>query len=133
MNRSDEDSGTGLHFRANPLDGISDLSDDDLLEQVARRIVRMGLGVPAVFFLESTKPLAFLGSQALTFLAPFVKAFLTVRTYDQFVRLMEDRANIEQLIVRIEHWEESPERPPLPPEPKRDPSWLSRLWSGKRK
>ena len=71
-----------------------------LLEAVAERVVKMGLAVPAVFFLESTKPLSFVGSQALVFLEPFVKSFLTLKSYDRFVSLMEDRKNIEKLITR---------------------------------
>jgi hypothetical protein len=79
-----------------------DLTDDELLEAVAGRVVRMGLAVPSVFFLESTKPLSFVGSQALVFLEPFVQAFLTIRHYQQFTRLMEDRRNVEKLIQRVE-------------------------------
>jgi hypothetical protein len=82
--------------------GPGDMTDDELLDAVARRVVRMGLAVPAVFFLESTKPLSFVGSQALVFLEPFVQAFLTIRSYQQFTRMMEDRRNVEKLIQRVE-------------------------------
>jgi len=85
---------------------ISDLppeeQDKALLEAVARKVVQMGLSVPAVFFLESTKPLSFIGSQALVFLEPFVKSIFNLASYDRFVALMEDRSNIEKLIQRIE-------------------------------
>ena len=121
-----------MSFGADPLAESSPIPDDELLEQVAQRINRMGLGVAAIFFLESSKPLTFLGSQALTFFAPFVKSFLTVRTYDQFARLMEDRENVERLILRIEHWEESPESPPIPPKEKSGGSWLARFLSGRK-
>jgi hypothetical protein len=82
--------------------GPGDMTDDELLDAVARRLVRMGLAVPSVFFLESTKPLSFVGSQVLVFLEPFVQAFLTVRRYQQFTRMMEDRRNVEKLIQRVE-------------------------------
>ncbi len=81
-------------------------SDEALLRAVADRIVRMGLAVPAVFFLESTKPLSFVGSQALVFLEPFVKAFLNLRSYDRFTALLEDRANVERLIRKVEEVED---------------------------
>ncbi|MBD3334977.1 MAG: hypothetical protein GF355_05630 [Candidatus Eisenbacteria bacterium] len=77
-------------------------ADAQLLEKVAERVVRMRMGVPAVFFLESAKPLSFIGSQALVFMEPFVKAFLTLPQYDQFARMMEDRANVERLIQLVE-------------------------------
>ena len=82
------------------------MTDDELLDAVARRVVQMRLAVPAVFFLESTKPLSFVGSQALVFLEPFVQAFLTVRHYQQFTRMMEDRRNVEKLIQRVEALDE---------------------------
>jgi hypothetical protein len=80
--------------------------DEALITAVAGRAVRMGLAVPAVFFLESTKPLSFVGSQALVFLEPFVKAFLNLASYDRFTALMEDRKNIERLIRKIEELED---------------------------
>ncbi|MBP7669510.1 MAG: hypothetical protein KA123_02920 [Candidatus Eisenbacteria bacterium] len=80
--------------------------DERLLDSVAARVVRMRLAVPAIFFLESTKPLSFVGSQALVFFQPFVETFLTVRGYERFAELLEDRANLERLIRRIEALDE---------------------------
>lgn len=83
-----------------------EMTDDELLAAIAKRVVRMGLAVPAVFFLESTKPLSFVGSQVLVFLEPFVSAFLSVRNYQRFARLMEDRRNLEILIRKVEALDE---------------------------
>jgi len=58
--------------------------------------------VPAIFFLESMKPLSFVGSQAMHFFEPFVNAFFTVRDYERFALLMERRENLEALLVKIE-------------------------------
>ena len=52
------------------------------------------------------KPLSFVGSQALVFLEPFVKAFLNLASYDRFTALMEDRKNVERLIRKIEELED---------------------------
>jgi len=81
-------------------------SDEAILDVVATRITRMGLGVPAIFFLESSKPLSFLGSQVLVFFEPFVKTFFEVKNYERFCLLVEDRANIEKLIQKLEDCEE---------------------------
>jgi hypothetical protein len=81
--------------------------DEKLLEAVAERVVRMGMAVPAIFFLESTKPLSYIGSQALVFLEPFVKSFLNLASYDRFVALLEDRQNIEKLLRKIEDRDEA--------------------------
>lgn len=84
----------------------SEEEDQKLIDAVAARVVRMGLAVPAIFFLESTKPLSYIGSQVLVFLEPFVKSVLTVASYDRFVALLEDRKNIEKLLRRIEEMDE---------------------------
>jgi hypothetical protein len=59
--------------------------------------------VPAIFFLESMKPLSFIGSQAMVFFEPFVRALFSVPEYDRFAGLMERRENLEALLVKIEH------------------------------
>ena len=82
------------------------LDEEGLLDAVAARIARMGLGVPAIFFLESSKPLSFLGSQFLVFIEPFVKTFIDIKNYDKFCLMMEDRSNVEKLILKVEELEE---------------------------
>jgi len=81
-----------------------ELSPEDrgLIEALAARVVRMQLVVPAILFLESSKPLSFLGSQVMVFFEPFVTTFFTAEGYKRASRLMEDRANVELLIRRIE-------------------------------
>lgn len=64
------------------------------------------LAAPALFLLESSKPLSFLASQGLVFLGPFVDAALDVPSYDAVVRMLEDRDNVERLLQRIEHLED---------------------------
>jgi hypothetical protein len=81
-----------------------ELSPEDraLIDGLAAKVVRMGMVVPAILFLESSKPLSFLGSQAMVFFEPFVKTFFTADGYTRLSRLMEDRGNVEVLIRRIE-------------------------------
>lgn len=94
--------GGKLSTKVNESSPPIDPTDEELLAQVARQIVRRGLAVPAVFFLESSKPLSYVGSQALLFLEPFVRIFLSAPNYDRFARLLEDRDNYERLIEAIE-------------------------------
>jgi len=79
--------------------------DQALIDKVAGKIVRMHMTVPAVFFLESSKPLAFLGGQLLIFLEPFIQTLFNFRQYQRFALLMEDRDNWERLIRKIEDLE----------------------------
>lgn len=76
-----------------------------LLTRLASEIVKRSLSAPAVMFLESIKPLSFLGSQAMVFFAPFVKAFWDGSSYDQLATLLEDRQNVELLLREIERLE----------------------------
>lgn len=76
--------------------------DQALFDRIADRIARRRLTVPAVFFLESSKPLSFVGSQALVFFEPFLRSVVSVPAYERFVALMEERENVERLIQSIE-------------------------------
>ena len=76
--------------------------DEALLERLATRVVAMRMTVPAILFLESSKPLSFLGSQALYFFEPMVRAFFSVPEYERFAQLLERRETMEALLVKIE-------------------------------
>jgi len=76
-----------------------------LVAKVAERVVRMRMSVPAIFFLESSKPLAFVGGQLLIFLEPFVQTLFNFAQYQRFALLMEDRDNWEMMIRKIEDLE----------------------------
>jgi len=84
--------------------------DDRLFERIAETTVRYRMTVPAILFLESVKPLSFVGSQALYFFEPMVRAIFTVPDYERFAALMERRENFEALLVAIERKDESARR-----------------------
>jgi len=73
-----------------------------LIDKVAQRIVRWRAAVPAIFTLESMKPLSFVGSQFLYALAPFAQVIFDPTEYESFVLAMEDRGNVEYFLRRIE-------------------------------
>jgi hypothetical protein len=81
--------------------------DDRLFQRIAEAVVRYRMTVPAILFLESVKPLSFVGSQALHFFEPMVGAIFTVPDYERFAGLMERRENLEALLVAIEQKDES--------------------------
>jgi hypothetical protein len=76
--------------------------DDALLDRIASAVVRFGMSVPAIFLLESSKPLNFVGSQFLHFLSPIVHTVLRADDLDRLALLMERRETAEELIRRIE-------------------------------
>ena len=94
----------------------------DLLDTLARKIVDRELSTPAIIFLESTKPLNFVGCQALNFLEPLVQSVFSIKSYNEFVRLMENRSNIEKLILKIESLEEERRQAKHPPKKTPNPN-----------
>lgn len=84
----------------------------ELLRKIAQKVVDMRMTVPAILFLESVKPLNYIGSQVMVFFEPFVGAIFNFRTmnmsgiqlseYDLFRRMMEKRDNVERLLQKIE-------------------------------
>lgn len=77
-------------------------ADEELLDRIARSIVKWGMTVPAIFLLESSKPLNFVGSQFLHFLSPIVHTVLNAQDLDRLAVLLERRDTVEDLIRRIE-------------------------------
>ena len=77
----------------------------DLLDRLAQAIVKRRMAAPTCLFLESLRPLNFIGSQALHFFAPFVKALVEGKDYDTLTRLLERRAGIDGLLERVERIE----------------------------
>ncbi len=79
--------------------------EKEVLQRVAERIVRVRLAVPAIFFLESTRPLNFLGSQALHFFNPLLSIFFRFRDVERLAEILEKRASIGVLLDRLEETE----------------------------
>tara|TARA_Y100001936_G_scaffold101137_2_gene99506 strand:- start:2655 stop:2915 length:261 start_codon:yes stop_codon:yes gene_type:complete len=73
-----------------------------IMSNLANDIVQRGLSVPAVFFLESTKYVSFIGSQFLVFLGPIATCFINNQKYYDFTTLLEKKSNIDFLINEIE-------------------------------
>ena len=86
-----------------PKDYMADTEEnyDDLAKKIAKKIVERELTVPAIIFLESIKPVSFLGSQMLVFANPVISLLVQSGDYYRFVRMIEDRENVEKLTVAI--------------------------------
>lgn len=82
-------------------------SDKQLISKLAKKIVRHGLAVPAIFFIEMVKYLSFFGSQLMIFFGPIITVFIASHMYYRYAELLEDRKNVEFLLVEIERLEKS--------------------------
>ena len=73
-----------------------------LLDKVAGFVLKKRMATPAVLFLESMRPLNFMGSQMMIFLQPIVASFFSTREYEQLAQILERRESIGILVERIE-------------------------------
>ena len=76
-------------------------ADEALLERLAAGVARRGLKAPAVLFLESLRPLNFVGSQAMLFLQPMAGAALSGGEWERAARLLERRESLARLMEKI--------------------------------
>ncbi len=75
-------------------------------DRVAAFIRRHGLVTPAVLYLESMRPLSFVGSQFMHVMSPAITTFLSTSDWDALAKLLEDRRGLEYLLTRIERPQE---------------------------
>ena len=78
-------------------------NEKELVVRFAKKIVNNHLSVPAIFFLESTKYISFIGGHTLVFLGPILTLFINDKKYYKFIELLEKKENIEFLITNIEN------------------------------
>jgi hypothetical protein len=83
---------------------------EEILDKIARKVVLWKMSVPAILFLESVKPLNYIGSQMMAFFEPFVQTLFSWKDYEEFRKMMEERGTIELLLVRIEEFEAEAEK-----------------------
>ncbi|HOX26536.1 MAG TPA: glutamate mutase L [Candidatus Krumholzibacteria bacterium] len=81
--------------------GLSPEDDRDLA-RLARGIAERGLTAPAIVALSCLKPAAFLGGQALRFIAPLLTTAAGGRDWDRFAQLLEVRGSVERLLAHLE-------------------------------
>ena len=78
------------------------VNDQKIISNLAKEIVNRGMSVPAIFFLESTKYISFIGSQLLVFLGPIATCFINNQKYYDFTKILEKKSNVEFLLTEIE-------------------------------
>ena len=80
-------------------------SDRQLISNLAEKIVRHGMAVPAILFLEMVKYMSFIGSQLMVFFGPVITVFIQSESYYKITHLLEERQNVEFLMLEIERIE----------------------------
>jgi hypothetical protein len=72
------------------------------VDKVAQFLVRFGMTTPALFTLETMRPLSYVGSQFMHMLTPAVSTFLTSEAWNEMADLLEDRRGMDYVLKRIE-------------------------------
>lgn len=73
-----------------------------VIDRVLREVVRRGMTMPASIFLESVRPMTYLGSQAMHFFGPFMSVLVEPTAYRSFSSFLERRGAVDYLITRME-------------------------------
>ncbi len=74
-----------------------------LIDKIAGKVVSLRMTAPAVFMLESMKPLNFIGSQFMLVFSPFVTIlFPSYADLEVMQKLLEKRGSVEMIIRAIE-------------------------------
>ena len=73
-----------------------------LLEKAATKVVQRQMTTPAVIFLESSRPLNWIGSQAMTFFQPILGLVVSTKEFEMMAKILEKRKSIDVLIELIE-------------------------------
>jgi hypothetical protein len=72
------------------------------VDRIADEVIRRGLTTPTLMALEMSRPLSFIGSQAMHFFSPFVSVFTDTTGYRQFAEFLEQRGSIGYICDVIE-------------------------------
>jgi hypothetical protein len=83
-------------------DSAQKQAEAEIMRRLAAKVVEWQMTVPAILFLESVKPLNYIGAQAMVFFEPFVQTLFNLRDYDTLRIMMEKRENVEVLLLKIE-------------------------------
>jgi len=78
----------------------------EIVEKISRYIVKKRMAAPALMTIESLRPLNFIGSQLLYFLAPFAEVIFNAKEYQEFAALLEKDEYIKLLLKRIDELDE---------------------------
>ena len=76
----------------------------EIVDTVAKAVVRRNMTTPALMALEMGRPLNFVASQAIHFFRPIISVVLDGPSIKEFATFLEQRGSVEYLCRRLEHW-----------------------------
>jgi hypothetical protein len=82
-----------------------------IVERLCQEVVRRRLTVPALMFLEMSRPLGYLAAQTIHFFTPLISAVTDAQSHKHLAAFLEHRQSVEYLCRRIEQLEAEFSRP----------------------
>lgn len=73
-----------------------------LLEKLCTEVVRRRLTTPALFMLETSRPLNYVSAQFLYFLQPIATVIFDKSGYERLAQFLEQRGSIDYICERLE-------------------------------
>lgn len=96
----------------------------ELFKRLAEKVVGLGFALPAILFLESMRPLNFIGSQVMLFFQPMLRTWFTLSEYDLIQQALERRETLEYVADLIEEHDQAAKQ--------REREWKAQLKARKR-
>ena|SRR5436190_21289705 len=87
-----------------------DAAQAAIIDRLCSEIAKRRLTTPALMLLEMSRPLNFVGAQAMHFFTPLVSAVTDTSGFEQFAMFLEKPGSIEFLCKRIEHYQDEQEQ-----------------------
>ncbi|RLI10745.1 hypothetical protein DRO42_00195 [Candidatus Bathyarchaeota archaeon] len=98
--------------------------EEEMIRKIARKIHKYGMEVATILFLESIKPLTYIGSQmGRFFISPFLPALGEGigRGGEKFFMVFEKRENVEKLLAMLEELAKEEPQPEQPEKTENEP------------
>jgi hypothetical protein len=76
-----------------------------IVDRLCQEVVKRRMTAPALLALECSKPMNYLGSQAMHFFQPMASVLVSPKHWDSFAAFLERRGSLEHLARRIEDLE----------------------------
>lgn len=83
---------------------------EELVEQLAQKIDRWRMALPALVIFEAMRPFSFVASQGLLLCEPLLHFFSDDAQVGEYADLFADRSNLDRLIARLESRHQTPDR-----------------------
>lgn len=84
---------------------ITEQRRDEVINNIAYRIVRHGLVAPAIIFLELNRPLMYIYSQGMHFISPVAEIIFGHSYTAEMGYIFQEQKNIDIIIERIEEFD----------------------------